>query len=149
MQGRAPTLFVVDDDPDMRASLSELAQSVSLPVRTFGSAPEFLAAYDNDPGCVLADLRMPGMTGLEMQSRLHASGAVIPLIFITAYGDVRTAVRAIKFGAMDFVEKPIAGAELLELIHAAIQADAAARKSRRVNADVASRLARISHRGDR
>ncbi len=100
-----PTVFVVDDDPDMRESLHDLISSVRLPVKVYGSATEFLDDYDpTTPGCLLLDVRMPGMSGLEVQDRLHEQGADIPIIIITGHGDIPTAVQAVKYGAIDFIE---------------------------------------------
>ncbi len=118
------TIRVVDDDPAFRKSLRWLLESAGLNVRTFASAPEFLKDDDPDrPGCLLLDLRMPGMGGLELQQQLRQSGTHIPVIIITAHGDVPTAVRAMKSGALDFIEKPLSDQHLLDRIGRAVDAD--------------------------
>jgi two-component system, LuxR family, response regulator FixJ len=145
--GSAATLFVVDDDPGMQKSLRELGESVALRVETFGSAVEFLSAYDSErPGCLLLDLRLPGMGGLELQQRLSAAGLRVPIIIITGYGDVSAAVRAMKAGAVDFVEKPFSAQTLLERIQAAITLDAQLRQEQSKHAEFATRFARLTPR---
>lgn len=145
--GSEPTLFVVDDDPAMRRSLQQLAESVALQIETFDSAAAFLKAYDPDrPGCLLLDLRMPGMGGLELQQQLNARGGAIPIIILTAYADVDAAVRAMKAGAIDFMEKPFSAQALLERIHAALARDAQRRQQRALHADFHSRLRRLTPR---
>ncbi|MBI1345557.1 response regulator [bacterium] len=115
------TVFVVDDDPAVRGSLRFLMESVGLSVQTFGSAQEFLATFDADQaGCIVTDVRMLGMTGLELQERLREMSCQIPMILITAYADVPMAVRAMKHGAIHFFEKPINNHLLLEQIHQAM-----------------------------
>lgn len=124
-----PTVFVVDDDPGVSKSTRLLVKSVDLPIETFGSAKEFLEHVDpSRPGCLVLDLRMPGMGGLELQEQLAARGYSLPIIFITAHGDVATAVRAMRAGAIEFLEKPYRGQDLLDRIHEAIALD---RESRR------------------
>jgi FixJ family two-component response regulator len=121
----SPTVFVVDDDAAVRKSLSLLVQSVHLAVKTFESAQEFLDAYENDqPGCLVLDLRMPGLSGLELQQRLAARGIRLPVIFISAHGDLPSAVGAMRAGAVDFIEKPFRGQVLLDRIHQALDRDA-------------------------
>ncbi len=113
-----PTVFVIDDDPAVRDSLSWLISSVSLPVLTFSSAREFLDAVAPDQaGCALIDVRMPGISGLELQEALAARSHGLSVIIITAHADVPMAIRAMKAGALDFVEKPFNDQDLLELVH--------------------------------
>ncbi|WP_207481183.1 response regulator FixJ [Arenibaculum pallidiluteum] len=116
-----PEVFVVDDDEAVRDSLSMLLESAGLSVRTFGSAPEFL---DSDApsrsGCLLIDVRMPGMDGIEVQERLRATGCPLPVIVMTGHADVPLAVRAMKAGAIDFVEKPFDEDALLSTIRTAM-----------------------------
>ncbi len=117
-------IYVVDDDPDSRESLVYLLQTVGLPVRAFSSAPEFLQAVGNDqPGCLVCDVRMPEMSGLELFEKLTAAGSLLPVIFITAYADVPMAVRALKSGAAEFVEKPFHAQTMLEKIQRALAED--------------------------
>ncbi len=126
-----PTVFVVDDDADMRALLRKMITSVKLGTRMYDGAEAFLDDYDpKAPGCLLLDVRLPGMSGLELQDKLRDRGCDIPIIMITAYGDVPMAVGAIKTGAIDFLEKPFRQQLLLERIRAAIERDAKARRAR-------------------
>ena len=126
-----PTVFVVDDDPAVRDSLRLLLESVGLVAETFSSPHQFLdTIVPEQPGCVLLDIRMPGMSGLELQRRLVARGITMPVIIITGHGDVTTAVQAMKTGAVDFLEKPFNDQALLDRIHAAISRDTQARRAR-------------------
>jgi FixJ family two-component response regulator len=143
----APTVFVVDDDPAVRDSLTWLMKSVDLRVRTYDSALGFLEEYDPDaPGCLLLDIRMPGMGGLELQDELLRRDALLPVIFITAYGDVPTAVRTLKAGALDFVEKPFNSQLLLDRIQRAIALDTQKRAEQAELDDCKARLARLTPR---
>lgn len=118
------TVFVVDDDAACRKALTLLTESVQLPVQSFGSALEFIERVSKSrPGCLLLDLRMPGMGGLELQSRLRADGYTLPIIFITGHGDVQAAVRALRDGAVDLIEKPYSPELLLERVRDALQVD--------------------------
>jgi two-component system, LuxR family, response regulator FixJ len=142
-----PAVFVVDDDRAMRKSLRWLIESVNLRVETFESAREFLDNYDRHrPGCVVLDVRMPGMSGLELQDHLRENEIDIPIIIITAYGDVPMAVRAMKAGAIDFIEKPVCDHVLLEHIHDAIEMDQKRRQVRADNQEVAHRLETLTKR---
>lgn len=115
-------VFVVDDDDAARNGLRELVESVSVDVRTFASAQGFLDAYESETcGCLLLDVRMPGMSGLKLQDEMNRRGITLPIIFITGHGDVSMAVEALKNGAFDFVEKPIRGQFLLDKIHGAVE----------------------------
>lgn len=115
------TVFIVDDDPSIRHSLSWLLESVKLKVQTFASAEEFLAHDVSDQaGCLILDVRMPGMTGLELQDALLAKASTLPIIILTGHGDVPMAVRAMRKGSFDFVQKPFNGPQLLERVQAAI-----------------------------
>lgn len=121
MADDTPTVFIVDDDAAVRDSLSLLVRSIGLRAETFGSAPEFLAAYrPSQWGCLLLDVRMPGMSGLELQERLVALDSSLPIVFVSAHGDVPMAVHAIKSGAVDFIQKPFRDQELLDKIQHAI-----------------------------
>jgi two-component system, LuxR family, response regulator FixJ len=142
-----PTVFVVDDDKAMRKSLRWLIESVNLQVETFESAQEFLEKLDSDrPGCIVLDVRMPGMSGLDLQDYLRENGVDIPIIIITAYGDVPMAVRAIKAGALDFIEKPVCDQVLLDHIHDAIELDQKRRQTKAENQEVAERLETLTKR---
>ncbi|MEZ5615074.1 MAG: response regulator transcription factor [Rhodocyclaceae bacterium] len=119
------TVFIVDDDQAVARSLRWLIETVRLKVETFASAQAFLDGYDAArPGCLVLDVRMPGMSGLELQERLAASRIRLPIIFITGHGDVQMAVRAVQAGAFDFVEKPFNDQDLLDRIQRAIVFDA-------------------------
>ena len=116
-----PVVFIVDDDEAIRVSLSELVASANLAVETFADAMAFLEAFDPDRvGCLLLDIRMPGMSGMELLEKLTADGHGLPVIIITGHGDTRTAVQAIKAGAVDFVDKPFRGNHLLNRIQEAL-----------------------------
>jgi len=123
-------VYIVDDDDAIRDSLGLLMRSVGLASRGFESALDFLRGYDPDAhGCVVADIRMPGLSGLELQEELNARQARTPLIFITGHGDVPMAVKAMQAGAVDFIQKPFRDQDLLDCIHRALQQDLSARHS--------------------
>ena len=124
LRSNTPTVFVVDDDPAVRKSLCWLVESGGRQVSAFESALSFLDAYTPDQtGCLVTDIRMPGMGGLQLQEELADQGYAIPVIIMTGYGDVGTAVRAMKAGAIDFLEKPYNDQALLDLIEEAIATD--------------------------
>ena len=116
-----PTVYVVDDDPGALRSLCWLIQQADLPVRAFRSGREFLESYDrSEPGCLVLDVRMPEMSGLEVQRILAEDGADLPIIFITAHGDVPTCAHALKAGAVEFLEKPLDGEVFLDHVRRAL-----------------------------
>jgi FixJ family two-component response regulator len=122
-------VFVVDDDLSMRRSLESLFRSVGHEVRLFSSAPEFMQAVSNDAaGCLVLDVRLPGMSGLAFQQELTKAGIALPIIFITGHGDVPMTVRAMKAGAVEFLTKPFDDQVLLDAVHAAIERDRARRR---------------------
>ena len=130
MQVQPATIFVVDDDEGVRNSLRFLLKSVGLATRALASAREFLASYTADqPGCLVLDVRMPGMSGLELQQQLNVRGAVIPVIFITGHGDIPMAVEAMQHGAFDFLQKPFRDQDLIDRIQRALAKDARNRSS--------------------
>ncbi len=142
-----PTVFVIDDDEQMRASMTYLIESFDLPVEAYESAQAFLEQFDPDrPGCVVCDVRMPGMSGLELQDRLRAAGSTLPMIFMTAFGDVPSAVRAMRNGALDYLGKPVGGRALLDRVRQAVLADRAGRSGRAERAEIGRRLARLTRR---
>ncbi len=117
-----PTVFIVDDDPDVIIALANMVELIDLRAESYESAKAFLEAYQPDgPACLVLDMRLPGMGGLELQSQLKAMGATLPIIMITGHGDVRLAVDAMKAGAVDFLEKPFRMQELCEAIQAVIR----------------------------
>jgi len=142
-----PTVFIVDDDPAIRKSLTWLVESVDLTAEAYESAAAFLDAFGDDrPGCIVCDIRMPGMSGLDLQERLRAMGSNIPVIILTGYGDVTTAVRAMKAGACDFFEKPVGDQVLVEQIQRAIARDAAQRAGRGEQELLGQKLRRLTRR---
>jgi len=141
------TVFVVDDDQAVRTSLDALLRSVGLPVRTFGGAQEFLEGYREDqPGCLVLDVRMPGMSGLELQRTLKERGMAIPVIIITGHGDVPITVRAMKDGALEFLEKPFSKQLLLEHVRTALKLDAARREKEAQRSHLQARIDLLTQR---
>jgi FixJ family two-component response regulator len=119
-----PIVFVVDDDPSVRRSIERLIQSIGLKVQTFQSAGEFLQrARPEGPACLILDVRLPGLRGLDLQRELTNRGIQLPIIFITAHGDIPMTVRAMKGGAVEFLTKPFRTRHLLDAIRAAIERD--------------------------
>ncbi len=124
MTSKAETVYIIDDEQDVRDAFQMLLKSIGLTVETFASAGDFLDQYQMEwPGCILVDIRMPGMSGIELQKKLNAIGAPIPVIVISGHADVPTAVRVIQEGAVDLLEKPISDQELLDKVQAAINSD--------------------------
>jgi len=141
------TVFVVDDDEEVRDSMKRLMNSVGLKVETFASAEEFLAQFDSArPGCLLLDVRMEGMSGLDLQKRLALEEVQPPIIIITGHGDVPMAVRAVMAGAIDFIEKPFNEQVLLDSVHRAIELDGAHRGRVLQLADISARLECLTSR---
>lgn len=118
-----PTVFIVDDDAAIRDALVQLLEAAGLRAEAHAGGPAFLEAYADQPGCLLLDMAMPGMTGLDVQAALKARGAAIPVLFLTGHGDIPMAVQAVQAGAVDFLEKPIKGAALLERVRRALKLD--------------------------
>lgn len=142
-----PMIFVVDDDPALRESLKWLIESVDLDVQVHASAKEFLEACDTSlPGCLVLDIRMPEMDGLELQAKLDEVQIHLPVIFITGHGEVPMAVQAMKAGAFDFIEKPFSDQELLGCIERALARDAQERKRRARQESVAARVSLLTPR---
>jgi FixJ family two-component response regulator len=128
MSPARPAVYVVDDDPSVRVAMERLLKSVGLTVKTFASAREFLdQATPEWSGCLIADLRMPVMGGLDLQDQLSARQVSLPVIFLTGYGTVPASVRAMKAGAVDFLEKPVDDQRLLDAVHEALERDREAR----------------------
>lgn len=141
------TVFIIDDDEAVRDSLKMLANSVGHQVKTFSSPENFLNCYDeNSPGCIVLDIRMPGMSGLELQSQLNHMHCILPIIFITGHGDVPMAVKAIKNGAMNFIQKPFRDQELLDFIHDALKLDTQQRKELLSHKEILRRLSTLTDR---
>ena len=124
MTSKAETVYIIDDEQDVRDALQMLLKSIGLTVETFPSAIDFIDQYQMEwPGCILVDIRMPGMSGIELQKKLNAMGAPIPVIVISGHADVPTAVRVIQEGAVALLEKPVSDQELLDKVQSAINSD--------------------------
>src|ERR1700733_2285884 len=122
--GSAPTVFVIDDDAGVRAAIQGLLQSVGLRSESFGTAKEFLCSNRTDgPNCLVLDVRLPGINGLDFQRDLAEAGTPVPIIFITRHGDIPMTVKAMKFGAVEFLTKPFRDQDLLDAIHQALDRD--------------------------
>ena len=142
-----PTVFVIEDDPSMRGAVEDLVRSVRLQVRAFASPQEFLESNQRDaPGCLVLDVRLPGMSGLTFQTELVKEGVKLPVIFITGHGDIPMSVRAMKAGAIEFLTKPFHHQELLDAIHTAIERDRAMRRETVLIADLRNRYATLTER---
>jgi two-component system, LuxR family, response regulator FixJ len=147
MLNSEPTVFVVDDDTAICEAMQCLLESAGLRVQTFDSAEAFLSAVRPEmPGCLVLDIRMPGMGGLELQARLAREEFPLPVVIVTGHGDIPMAVRAMKNGVVDFLEKPVNDGVLLERIRAALERDRNTRQTRAQHADVAQRMARLTPR---
>jgi FixJ family two-component response regulator len=147
MAEERPAVFVIDDDASIRGALNNLIGSVGLDVKVFASPQDFLHGKRPDvPGCLVLDVRMPGMSGLAFQHELTKMGIELPVIFITGHGDVPTSVRAMKAGAVEFLTKPFHDQELLDAIHAAIERDRARRKEAALVDELRTRYARLTER---
>ena len=141
------TVFLVDDDMEVRQSLTRLLASVNLPCQAFGNAREFLDAYDPArPGCLVLDVRMPGMSGIELQKHLVSKDIAIPVIIITGHGDIPMAVDALHRGAVSFLEKPVRPQHLLDEIQQALAQDVRRRELEKGREAVASHLALLTAR---
>ena len=142
MSSLLPTVFVVDDDEPVRDAIAMLLDTVDIPCETFDSAQAFLDGYDRTrTGCLVLDIRMPGMSGLELQEQLLKIQAPVPIVFITGHGDIPMAVEAMKRGALDFIRKPFRDQELLDRIQEALAVDEAHRAE---NADLEQMRDRVA-----
>lgn len=142
-----PMIFVVDDDAAVRDALKLLLRSVGQAVETFASAQEFLDAYGEDrPGCLVLDIRMAGMSGLELQQKLNERHSILPIIFITGHGDVPMAVEAMQAGAVDFIQKPFRDQDLIDRINQALEKDANNRSALGERNDIRRRLETLTPR---
>ena len=140
-------VFVIDDDPSIREAITSLIRSVGMSVQAFGSAKEFMASSrPNAPACLVLDVRMPGLSGLELQRELTDAGISIPIIFITGHGDIPMSVRAMKAGAVEFLTKPFRDQDLLDAIEQAIDRDRELRKQQAGIADLRDRFERLTPR---
>jgi FixJ family two-component response regulator len=143
----APTVFVVDDDEAVRGSLKLLLKTLGLPAQVYASAQEFIAAFDPQrSGCLVLDIRMPGMSGLDLQEELNNRGAMLPIIFITGHGDVPMAVEAMQRGAMDFLQKPFRDQDLIDRINQALAKDRTGRELLGSRERIRARIAELTPR---
>ena len=140
-------VFVIDDDPSMRAALEDLVSSVGLKVQLFASPQEFLQSNPADtPGCLVLDVRLPGISGLAFQNELAKAGIALPVIFITGHGDIPMSVRAMKAGAVEFLTKPFHDQELLDAIHTALKRDRERRRGALIAGELQERYAALTER---
>jgi FixJ family two-component response regulator len=146
-----PTVFIVDDDSDVRESLQELLDSVGLPSKSFGTAQEFLSNArgkndDDGPSCLILDVRLPGISGLDLQHELKKAKVSIPIIFLTAHADVAMSVKAMKSGAVEFLTKPFRQQDLLDAVQRSLSRDRVLREKRRDAAELQQRYNTLSVR---
>jgi FixJ family two-component response regulator len=142
-----PTIFIVDDDRDVRESLQELLESVGLHSKSFGTAQEFLSnARSDGPSCLILDVRLPGISGLDLQHELKRGKVSIPIIFLTAHADVPMSVKAMKSGAVEFLTKPFRQQDLLDAVQRSLTRDRLVREKRRDDAELQQRYSRLSVR---
>lgn len=147
MTNPKPTVFLVDDDHAVRDAMELLLDTAGFSTVSFASATEFLERYDaSQPGCLVLDIRMPGMSGMELQEALVAEAVGLPIIFLTGHGNVRMSAKAFRTGAIDFLEKPFDETVLLQRIHEALRLDRANRESADRQAQASSRLAMLTPR---
>jgi RNA polymerase sigma factor (sigma-70 family) len=147
MTQRASVVFVIDDDPSVRSSIKILLESVGLEVEVFGSAKEFLPCRPaNRASCLVLDVRLPGVSGLDFQRQLAEAKINIPIIFISAHGDVPMTVRALKAGAIEFLTKPFRDQDLLDAVHVALERDRARRQREGEIATLRERFESLSPR---
>jgi len=142
-----PVVVIIDDDPDIRDALKDLLETVDLPTALFATASEFLASKrPQGPCCIVADVRLPGLSGLDFQQELARENNPIPLIFITGHGDIPMSVRAMKAGAVEFLTKPLRDQDLLDAIQAALRRDRARLEDERKVADLRTRQESLTAR---
>ena len=141
------TVFIVDDDEDVREGFGLLMETVGQPYRLFSSALEFMESYESEMrGCLLLDIRMPRMSGLELQEKLKEKGSLLPIIFITGHGDIPMAVDAMRRGALDFIRKPFREQNLLDRVNEALDIEAGKRKNQLDRQQLIDRLNSLSDR---
>jgi FixJ family two-component response regulator len=140
-------VFVVDDDPSVREAITSLIRSVGLRVETFETAQQFLGSKRPEvPGCVVLDVRLPGLSGLDLQRQLAANGITLPIIFVTGYGDIPMSVTAMKAGALEFLTKPFRDQDLLDAIQKALERDRDTRRQRMETAELRARFDALTSR---
>ena len=142
-----PTIFIIDDDPSVRKGLTRLVTASGMNVESFATARDFLDSGDLDsPGCIILDVQMPGMTGPELQEELGNTSYELPIIFLSAHGDIPTTANAMKKGAVDFLTKPVDGPVLLETIGKSLEKDAENRHQRKLNSEINKQLSLLTAR---
>jgi FixJ family two-component response regulator len=142
-----PIVYVIDDDASMRAALSSLIRSVGLRVEVFASAPDFLATKRTDgPSCLILDVRLPGVSGLEFQAELAKTNSVIPIIFITGHGDIPMSVKAMKSGAVEFLTKPFRDQDLLDAVQVALERATSRHASDKAVSELRAKFETLTHR---
>ncbi len=147
MTAATPKVFIVDDDEAVRESLALLLDSIGQKCASFNSAVDFLDGYNADmAGCIVLDIRMPGMNGLELQKKLNEIGCILPIIFVTGHGDVPMAVEAMQHGAVDFIQKPYREQDLLDKINQAIVLDEKQRQALQQRHSIIEKLASLTPR---
>ena len=147
MKNSNATIHIVDDDPSMLRYLSDLVSTLNYKSQTYDSASNFLDTYNNDGlGCLILDLRLPGISGLELHQQLPEHGVDLPVIMISGFGDISTVVKAMKSGVLDFLEKPFKGQELLDLIHNAINQHKEIREKRNTQNKAQTRVDSLTKR---
>jgi FixJ family two-component response regulator len=147
LKERQPAVFVVDDDSAVRSSIRMLLKSIGVAATSMASAQEFLDSFDPaQPGCLVLDVRMPGMSGLELQEQLNMRGAILPVIFITGHGDVPMAVEAMQHGAFDFLQKPFRDQDLIDRIQKALARDREIRAELQKHDQIRTRLESLTPR---
>lgn len=145
MTATKATIFIVDDDPSIRLALENLVSSIGQQVETYAAAQDFLRDCPSNPaGCLVLDVQMPGLSGLDLQSELSHAGIHLPIIFITGHGDIPTSVRAMKAGAVEFLTKPVSDSELLAAIDQALERDRLARTERAGVAELRERYDQLT-----
>jgi FixJ family two-component response regulator len=145
--GDVPTVFIIDDDSGVRESIRDLVESVGLHAESFATAQQFLASERRDsPGCLVLGIRLPGISGLDLQHELKRAGVKIPIIFISGHADIPMSVRAMKSGAVEFLTKPFRDQNLLDVIQRALSRECVVREKQRQLAELRERYARLSTR---
>ena len=147
MKEKPSTVYIVDDDSGVRSSIRMLLKSIGIAATSLASAQEFLDAFDaSQPGCLVLDIRMPGMSGMELQQQLSLRGAIIPVIFITGHGDVPMAVEAMQHGAFDFLQKPFRDQDLIDRIQKALVRDRESRAALQKHSQIREKLEALTPR---
>src|SRR5688572_21979723 len=142
-----PIIFIVDDDPSIRLALENLLSSIGQQVESYAAAQEFLRDCPRNPaGCLVLDVQMPGLSGLDLQSELNHAGIHLPVIFLTGHGDIPTTVRAMKAGAVEFLTKPVSDSGILDAIDQALERDTLARAHRSDVAELRARYDQLTHK---